>query len=155
MKQLLQAHSLTLKKEKMEIRSRLFMRSHQSNETAEPQQQSSIEELPTIGDSSSTDIPVTNSRWGVKGCQPSKALRWQQFVMKPIQPILSKRREAKTHACMQSRQIFHETKGNKAKPCFRWSFYNRWSSRGGRWCTGRVQRSWAQQAFWSITIHER
>jgi len=61
MKRLLQAHSFALEEEEMENRPRPFMRSYQSNKTAEPHQQPLIEEQPTKGDSSSTDILITDT----------------------------------------------------------------------------------------------
>ena len=61
MKRLLQAYSLALKEEEMEIQPTPGMSSYQSNKTAELQQQIPIEEKSTTGDPSSIDMPTTNN----------------------------------------------------------------------------------------------
>jgi len=61
MKRLLQAHSLVLEAEKMEIRSPPVTRSYRSNKTVEQHQQPPIEEPSTQEDSSLIDLPATNN----------------------------------------------------------------------------------------------
>jgi len=65
MKRLLQAYNFALEEEEIENRPGPFMRYYSSNEIAEPDQQPSIKEQSTKGDSSLTDILATNTQ-----CKP-------------------------------------------------------------------------------------
>jgi len=82
----------------MKIQPPPFMRSYQSNETAEPQQQPPIEEKSIKGDSSSTDNPATNNQMSGQAdivfflkpqaaVSQAKSLDDDNLVMKPMPPI--------------------------------------------------------------------
>ena len=80
MKRLLQALSFALAEEEMKNRPRPFMRSHQSNKTAEQYQQPPVEEQSTKRDSSNLQATIGQV---------------QSFdeVMKPMSPIPNPKEE--------------------------------------------------------------
>jgi len=80
MKRLLQALSFALAEEEMKNRPRPFMRSHQSNKTAEQYQQPPVEEQSTKRDSS--NLQATNSQ--------AQSL---DEIIKPIPAISNLKRE--------------------------------------------------------------